>query len=192
MIKAIELIEVFIFYLAYFSKLINQKRRGIKTNQLGLGKKSFKTIITERSLRLASFVNVVVMLLSVVLNTSLFENLIVRYVGLILFAFGTCLFIIAMITMKDSWRAGIPADEKTAMVTIGIYKFSRNPAFLGFDLTYIGACLAFSNIILFIIAVITITLMHLQILEEEKFLESTFSKEYITYKSKVGRYFKLI
>jgi protein-S-isoprenylcysteine O-methyltransferase Ste14 len=78
------------------------------------------------------------------------------------------------------------------MVTSGIYKFSRNPAFLGFDLTYIGASLSFGNIIVFIMAVLTIIIMHLQILEEEKFLEVTFGNKYVEYKSKVGRYFLFI
>ncbi len=43
--------------------------------------------------------------------------------------------------MKDSWRAGIPDSDKTELVTTGIYKYSRNPAFLGFDLQYMGVLL---------------------------------------------------
>jgi protein-S-isoprenylcysteine O-methyltransferase Ste14 len=109
--------------------------------------------------------------------------------GLGLFAIGTGLFITAMVTMRDSWRAGITHEDKTTIVTSGIYKFSRNPAFLGFDLTYIGACFTFGNILLIIVAAITITLMHLQILEEEKFLESAFQVDYMNYKRKVRRYF---
>lgn len=62
----------------------------------------------------------------------------------------------------------------------------------GFDLTYIGTCLAFGNIVLFIIAAFTMIMMHLQILEEEKFLESTFKEEYLNYKRKVGRYFLIV
>ncbi len=36
------------------------------------------------------------------------------------------------------WRAGVSEKEKTELVTAGIYRWSRNPAFLGFDLLYIG------------------------------------------------------
>jgi protein-S-isoprenylcysteine O-methyltransferase Ste14 len=189
MIQIIGIIEVKIFYFAFFLKLINQKRRGITTNQLGKGNKPIKTIMIERLLRFASMAIVAAILVSVLMNTSLFSNLILRSIGLVVFAVGTGLFIIAMITMKDSWRAGIPSEEKTTMITSGIYQFSRNPAFLGFDLTYIGASLSFGNIALLIIALVTIILYHLQILEEEKFLEQVFGKEYISYKSKVGRYF---
>jgi protein-S-isoprenylcysteine O-methyltransferase Ste14 len=128
------------------------------------------------------------MLVSAILNTSLFSNQIIRGIGLGLLYLGTVIFIIAMVTMRDSWRAGITHEDKTSMVTSGIYNYSRNPAFLGFDLTYLGACIDFGNIILMVIAVITIILMHLQILQEEKFLENTFQQGYIEYKRKVRRY----
>lgn len=189
MIQIIGVIEVLIFYVAYLLKLINQRKKGIKTNQLGIGNKSRKTVIIESLLRFSSTAIVIVVLVSAILNTSLFSNQMVRGIGLALLGLGTCLFIIAMVTMQDNWRAGIPEKDKTDMVTTGIYTISRNPAFLGFDLTYIGASLAFGNIIVLILTALTIALMHLQILEEEKYLETTFGKRYDTYKNKVGRYF---
>ena len=45
MIQIIGVIEVLIFYVAYFLKLINQRKKGIKTNQLGIGNKSRKTVM---------------------------------------------------------------------------------------------------------------------------------------------------
>ena len=189
MIQIIGVIEVLIFYVAYFLKLINQRKKGIKTNQLGIGNKSRKIVIIESLLRFSSTAIVIVVLVSAILNTSLFSNQMVRGIGLVLLGLGTCLFIIAMVTMQDNWRAGIPEKDKTDMVTTGIYTISRNPAFLGFDLTYIGASLAFGNIIVLILTALTIALMHLQILEEEKYLETTFGNRYDTYKNKVGRYF---
>lgn len=189
MIQIIGVIEVLIFYVAYFLKLFNQRKKGIKTNQLGIGNKSRKTVIIESLLRFSSTAIVIVVLVSAILNTSLFSNQMVRGIGLVLLGLGTCLFIIAMVTMQDNWRAGIPEKDKTDMVTTGIYTISRNPAFLGFDLTYIGASLAFGNIIVLILTALTIALMHLQILEEEKYLETTFGNRYDTYKNRVGRYF---
>jgi len=191
MIRIIGIIEVIIFYFAYFLKLFLQKEKGIKTNQLGKGNKDRKTVWIESLLRLFSIVIVVVMLVSIILNSFLIKDMVIRGTGLILFAAGTLLFIIAMITMRDNWRAGIPEEDKTEMVTIGIYKISRNPAFFGFDLTYIGICFTFGNIILVPLAVVTIILMHLQILQEEKFLKKTFDKQYLNYKNRVGRYFML-
>jgi len=107
-------------------------------------------------------------------------------------AVGALVFIIAMVTMRDSWRAGIPAEDNTQMVTSGIYRISRNPAFLGFDLTYIGYYLAFDNLPLLLISLFAVTLMHLQILEEEKYLANRFGTKYLEYKKNVGRYLKIV
>jgi Putative protein-S-isoprenylcysteine methyltransferase len=192
MIQTIGIIELFIFYVAYFLKLYNQRRRGIRTNQLGKGNKSTRTIVIEKLLNLSSILIVIVILVSAVINTTIFENTLLRSIGLILLGLGALLFILAMYTMKDSWRAGIPEKDKTEFVTSGIYRLSRNPAFLGFDLTYLGACLSFGNIVVCVMAVLTILFMHLQILEEEKFLTVAFGDNYTEYKNKVGRYFMFI
>ena len=90
--------------------------------------------------------------------------------------------------MKDSWRAGIPEKDKTKLVTKGIYKISRNPAFLGFDLMYIGILLIFFNYGLLLFTVYVIMMLHLQVLQEEKYMEKTFGNEYLQYKNKVFRY----
>ena len=47
--------------------------------------------------------------------------------------------------MRDSWRASIPKKSQTKLVISGIYKFSRNPAFLGFNLQYTGVLLLYFN-----------------------------------------------
>ena len=36
-------------------------------------------------------------------------------------------------------------DDNTRLVTSGVYGISRNPAFVGFDLTYTGLRLCFAN-----------------------------------------------
>ena len=51
---------------------------------------------------------------------------------------GDMVFVISVWTMKDSWRAGVSKTYQTELVTDGIYQISRNPAFLGFDLVYVG------------------------------------------------------
>ncbi|RGC80247.1 isoprenylcysteine carboxylmethyltransferase family protein [Hungatella hathewayi] len=91
--------------------------------------------------------------------------------------------------MKDSWRAGIAENDKTEIVTSGIYQISRNPAFLGFDCVYIGLLLMFFNPILLIFSVFAIIMLHLQILQEEQYLPKVFGNDYINYKNKVYRYF---
>ena len=101
---------------------------------------------------------------------------------------GDVIFLISVLCMKDSWRAGIPEKDKTELVTGGIYSFSRNPAFLGFDFMYIGVALMYLHILTAAFSIFAIVMLHLQILQEEKYMESTFGESYLQYKKKVFRY----
>ena len=86
-------------------------------------------------------------------------------------------------------KAGVSKTDKTELVTNGIYQISRNPAFLGFDLLYIGTLLMFFNWILCFLTVFAVIMYHLQIVNvEEDFLFATFGNEYLQYKKKVCRY----
>ena len=102
---------------------------------------------------------------------------------------GDLIFFIAVRTMKDSWRAGIPESDKTAIVTHGIYQYSRNPAFLGFDMMYAGILLMYFNWLLLLFTAWVAVMLHMQILQEEKYLATVFGEEYLTYKKCTGRYF---
>lgn len=97
-------------------------------------------------------------------------------------------FLLSVLCMKDSWRAGIPDKDKTELVTIGIYRFSRNPAFLGFDLMYVGVLLLYGNLLTLGFSVFAIVMLHLQILQEERYLVNTFGEPYQEYCRHVFRY----
>ena len=98
------------------------------------------------------------------------------------------IFLLSVLFMKDSWRAGIPDQDKTELITTGIYRFSRNPAFLGFDLMYIGVLLMYGNLLTLGFSVFAIVMLHLQILQEEQYLASAFGAPYQRYKDQVFRY----
>lgn len=103
-------------------------------------------------------------------------------------ATGVAFFIAGMLTMKGSWRAGIPEKRETALVKEGIYRISRNPAFVGFDLMYVGILAMFPNLWHLAAVILTVLLFHRQILGEERFLESAFGEEYLAYRRNVRRY----
>ena len=90
--------------------------------------------------------------------------------------------------MKDSWRAGIPDKDKTALVTTGIYRCSRNPAFLGFDFMYVGVLLMYGNLLTLGFSVFAMVMLHLQILQEERYLVNAFGTPYQEYCRHVFRY----
>ena len=175
------------FYGVYLAKQASQRRHGIRTNQMGRGMKSERTLTVERLLSVFSVLIVVVEVWSVVRGYSFLPQW-CGWIGLALTAFGVIFFISAVVQMRDSWRAGISPDEKTGLVTSGIYRVSRNPAFVGFDLTYIGLLLCFANWLHLVVVVCTVVIFHLQILQEERFLLSRKDIDYKAYYNRVRRY----
>ena len=111
-----------------------------------------------------------------------------RFTGFCVGILGDIIFLLSVLCMKDSWRAGIPDKDKTELVTTGIYRFSRTPAFLGFDLMYVGVLLLYGNLLTLGFSLFAMIMLHLQILQEERFLASTFGEPYWEYCRRVFRY----
>lgn len=175
-----------VFYAIYFGKMLAQKRRGIRTQQIGSCKeKSLHTI--ELLMSVATLGIVPAQILSIVFGLSCLPGG-VRFTGFLIALLGDGIFLAAVLCMRDSWRAGIPAQDKTEIVTTGIYAFSRNPAFLGFDFMYIGVLLLYCNPITAAFTAFAIVMLHLQILQEEKYMAATFGATYLAYRKKVLRY----
>jgi protein-S-isoprenylcysteine O-methyltransferase Ste14 len=191
-VKTIGLILYFSFYINFYIKMFVQNSRGIKTIQIGRGNKPKKTGIIEISLVITLLLTALTQFLTILFDEKLpiiIQHDGVRYLGAILSVAGIITLIVAMATLGDSWRGGIDYKQKTVLITTGIYKYSRNPGFVGFDLFFIGMALLFSNIVNILISCILLFLLHLQILEEEKFLSKVFGKEYTGYQKKTRRYF---
>ncbi len=185
--KGTAIFALIIFYSIYFGKMIAQRKKGIQTDQIAKGKQKGKLFYIELIMKIATFGIVGIEVVSIFMRLSMLP-VIFRIVGGIIAVIGDILFGVAVWTMRDSWRAGIPEEDKTEMVTEGIYSISRNPAFLAFDLVYIGILLIFFNPVLMIWTIGTILMLHLQILQEEEYLVLTFGEKYVEYRKSVGRY----
>ena len=187
-LKIVALGLMAIFYCCYFAKMFSQRKQGIHTDQLGKGKEGFIKWI-EVSLKTVTYIVPVMQVVSI-LFWEAERALPLQIVGIAAEALGVLIFVISVLEMKDNWRVGVQKEEKTDLVTTGIYSVSRNPAFLGFDLMYIGILLAFFNWFLLVATLFAILLFHLQIVNvEEDFLIEAFGQEYLAYKQKVLRYF---
>ena len=185
--KIITLVLMALFYICYFAKMISQKRQGINTDQLGKGKEGITKFI-EIALKISSYVIILTEVISILFYVGSVNN-VIRIIGLVLLGLGVIVFTVSVLQMKDNWRAGVQREEKTELVTTGIYSVSRNPAFLGFDLMYIGILITFFNWILCVVTCVVMLLFHLQIVNvEEDFLLEAFGDEYIKYRKKVCRY----
>lgn len=186
--KIIAFLILAVFYSCYFIKMFSQSKKGIQTDRLGKGKSGFVKFI-EVGVKLASVICLLTEIINIILDISMLSAP-WRIAGACIGALGAVVFIISVVTMHDNWRAGVPEKRETKLVTDGIYKISRNPAFLGFDLVYIGILLIFFNYVLLAVSILTIIMFHLQIVNvEEDFLISEFGEEYLNYKKHVCRYF---
>lgn len=180
-------VSLLVFYGGYFGKMAGQRRRGIQTDQIGRGKTGATRAI-EMTMKAAAIAVPAAEAASIFLNTSRFPPW-VRCVGIAAALAGDAVFICSMRTMRDNWRAGVSGTDRTELVTDGIYRISRNPAFLGFDLVYAGILLAFFNWGLFAVSAFAALTLHLQIVHvEEAFLRDTFGDAYARYSGRVNRY----
>lgn len=175
-----------VFYGIYFVKMLMQKRRGIQTHQIGRRKeKQLHTVETLMSIATVGIV--AAQFMSILFGWNHMPTS-ARFTGFCLGLLGDLIFLLAVLQMKDSWRAGIPDQGKTKLVTTGIYRFSRNPAFLGFDFMYLGVMLMYFNGLTVLFTIYAVVMLHLQILQEEKYLSTTFGEEYQAYQKQVFRY----
>ena len=184
--RILALFVLAVFYGTYLVKQWMQKRRGIQTMQIGRRRET-RSHTVETLMGIATVGIIPAQLLSITFGWShLPAN--ARFTGFCVGMVGDLIFLISVLCMKDSWRAGIPDRDRTELVTDGIYAFSRNPAFLGFDLQYIGMLLMFCNMLTGMFTVFAIVMLHLQILQEERYLTVMFGSAYLDYRHRVFRY----
>lgn len=180
------LLVLALFYGIYFAKMLAQRRQGIQTNQIGQRKEKALHRV-EVLMGVATAGVPAAQLLSVAFGWSLMPAG-ARFTGFCLGLLGDLIFLASVICMRDSWRAGIPKKSQTKLVTSGIYQFSRNPAFFGFDLQYTGVLLLYFNPLTVLFSVFAAVMLHLQILQEEQYLTGVFGAPYEQYKKQVRRY----
>ena len=89
--------------------------------------------------------------------------------------------------LGDSFRIGSP-KESTGLKQTGLYRFSRNPMYVGVYATLCAAILRTLNPALLLAAVYVIAIHQRIVLAEEAQMRHVFGQEYRTYCSRVRRY----
>lgn len=140
--RGIGIVILAVFYGVYIVKMILQRRKGIRTDQIARGKPRGRLFWTELTMKIAAYLAVAAEVISIFAVEPALPRA-AALCGAALGLAGDLIFAAAVLTMRDSWRAGIAEQDKTELITQGIYQISRNPAFLGFDCVYIGLTLMF-------------------------------------------------
>jgi protein-S-isoprenylcysteine O-methyltransferase Ste14 len=128
--------------------------------------------------------------------TRLFPSLTAEYPGRVLVAIalavlGVAVAIYGVIEFRRARTTVDPRDpgKSTAVVTSGIYGFTRNPMYLGFLLSLVSWSIYLSNLYVVLGPVIFVLYMNrFQIAPEERILSARFGGTYDAYKTAVRRW----
>jgi protein-S-isoprenylcysteine O-methyltransferase Ste14 len=102
--------------------------------------------------------------------------------GVVVSLSGVATFLLAKTTT-------IPHKAPARLVTHGPYRFTRNPMYLGLNLTYVGASLWLNRMWpLLILPIVFTVLLRAVILVEERYMAERFGEEYRAYAARVRRF----
>ena len=102
------------------------------------------------------------------------------FVGLVISVWST-------FNLGNSTRLGLPTSDTTLKLN-GLYKYTRNPIYVGFGFITLASIIYFLNPFVVMMGICNILIYHVIVLNEEKFLIKRFGQDYLDYQQKVRRY----
>ena len=90
--------------------------------------------------------------------------------------------------MGRSWRIGIDPGEKTELVVRGAYRFVRHPIYSLSMFLMIGTVLAVPTPLMFLTALVHISMLQVEARREEGYLIKLHGSHYEKYRQTVGRF----
>jgi len=114
----------------------------------------------------------------------------IHTIGIALATVGTVLTLAAQVAMGESWRIGIDAGERTALVRSGPFGVVRNPVFAAMVPSTLGLLLMVPNVIALAAVLALLAAVELQTrVVEEPYLLRVHGDDYADYAASVGRFF---
>ena len=110
------------------------------------------------------------------------------WIGLVLLHGSLVLVLVAQAQMARSWRVGFDEKAKTELVTSGLFRYSRNPVFVGMLLTMLGLFLVLPNALTLLAAALTWVVLQIQVRMEECYLTNAQGEAYLAYMKRVRRW----
>jgi protein-S-isoprenylcysteine O-methyltransferase Ste14 len=110
-----------------------------------------------------------------------------KWISVFLWICGFVLLFIGRLGLAESFRIGSP-NESTGLKVNGLYRFSRNPMYVGVYATILACVLYTVNPIVLAAGVFVVAVHHKIVLAEEQYLQKVFGQEYADFCSRVRRY----
>lgn len=86
-------------------------------------------------------------------------------------------------------QSPIPWKPTPELISQGLYRFTRNPMYLGMTMVQLGVGVAANNLWISLFAVPALVTVHfIAVLPEERYLSEKFGESYRTYLTQVRRY----
>jgi protein-S-isoprenylcysteine O-methyltransferase Ste14 len=112
-----------------------------------------------------------------------------RLLAAVLIAAAVGLIVAGLRKFKTSGTAPEPWAPASALVTRGVYRWTRNPLYLGLTLLYGGLALLFRSPAAAAILVVIFGIMNFIVIgREEAYLKRRFGIDYETYRARVRRW----
>jgi len=112
-----------------------------------------------------------------------------NYTGYVTMLCGLSIILYCVLMFRKATTPIIPFEKPTALISTGIYRYSRNPVYLGMLIILLGAALALGSLSPFVlIPVFFVIIQQGYVRHEERFLEKIFGEEYLRYKACVRRW----
>ncbi len=111
------------------------------------------------------------------------------YFGFVLIVVGLSTTIPAAVSFKKVGTPVVPFEVSTKLVTTGLYRFTRNPMYLGMVVFLIGIGLLFGSLGSLIPVPLFVWIIRTNFIRgEENFLAEIFGNEYLEYKRRARRW----
>lgn len=112
-----------------------------------------------------------------------------RYAGIIIIVLGFCLSIGSGIYFRKLGTNPRPGARAKLLVTNGVFRYTRNPMYIGLITMLIGVSILLGTVSPLIVIPIIFAILHTGfVLREEKWMEEWFGESYIEYKSRTPRW----
>ncbi|NIP39382.1 MAG: isoprenylcysteine carboxylmethyltransferase family protein [Candidatus Dadabacteria bacterium] len=97
--------------------------------------------------------------------------------------------VLAVKTLQKSKTTHMVSEPTTAIVSSGVFKYSRNPIYLSGITLYIGISLIINSLILITLVIPLFFVIRQGLVKrEEDYLERKFGEQYLNYKKRVRRW----